>query len=236
MKILILDDERPARSELAYLLSLCAPKAEVLEAQDPHEALALIENHSFDVLFLDINLDSVNGIGFASMIKNKNCNAPIVFATAYGEYAVRAFEVGAIDYIMKPFELSRLEQTMKKVSEHTEQNSKTGIDKISVLGAKSITMVEIKEIIYIETANRSCTIYLKDKKYVSNEALSTFEERLKQHNFFRIHKSFLVNLNYIEEFVPWFNSGYGLRMKHFKENILPIGRSQIKEIRKMFDF
>ena len=101
MRIAVVDDERPARSELKYLVEQCEPEAEIAEADGSEEFLAMLENENFDVCFVDINLGGMNGTTLASMIKRKQPDTLIIFATAFQEYAVKAFEIGAVDYLLK---------------------------------------------------------------------------------------------------------------------------------------
>ena len=115
MKIAIIDDERPARSELRYLLSQVLPEAKIFEADGVKTADALMKEHIFQAIFLDINLGEVSGTVLASAIKEHQKKAAIVFVTAYQEYAVKAFELGAVDYILKPYDLDRIKKTLKRL-------------------------------------------------------------------------------------------------------------------------
>ena len=112
MRIAVVDDERPARSELKYLVEQCEPEAEIAEADGSEEFLAMLENETFDVCFVDINLGGMNGTTLASMIKRKQPDTLIIFATAFQEYAVKAFEIGAVDYLLKPFDYERVKRAM----------------------------------------------------------------------------------------------------------------------------
>ena len=112
MRIAVVDDERPARSELVYLIRQCSPSAEITEADSSDRLMELLNTEVFDVCFVDIDLGGANGTTLASMIKSKVPEAQIIFATAYREYAVKAFELGAADYLLKPFDLDRVKKTM----------------------------------------------------------------------------------------------------------------------------
>ena len=114
MRIAVVDDERPARSELKYLVEQCEPDAEIAEADGSEEFLAMLENETFDVCFVDINLGGMNGTTLASMIKRKQPDTLIIFATAFQEYAVKAFEIGAVDYLLKPFDYERVKRAMER--------------------------------------------------------------------------------------------------------------------------
>lgn len=237
MRIAVVDDERPARSELVYLIRQCSPQAEITEADSSEKLMMLLETEVFSVCFVDIDLGGANGTTLASMIKSKQPNAQIIFATAYQEYAVKAFELGAADYLLKPFDLERVRKTMNRLEERSAETvSAAGcsINKIMVNAGSSFQVLDVADIIYIETEKRSCKIHTKARDYLQNESLNYYEIRLKNCRFFRIHKSYLVNLDDVLEMVPAYNNGYGLRMKYFEKEILPIGRTQLKEFRQMF--
>ena len=253
MKIAVVDDERPARSELVYLIRQCCPEVEIAEADSSERLMELLDEMEIDVCFVDIDLGGANGTTLASLIKNRQPEAKIVFATAYREYAVKAFELGAVDYLLKPFDLERLKKTMNRLEEpgwsggrETEEDVTSGqeeavpaaggleLHKIMVNAGAGFQILDASEIIYIETEKRSCRIHTKEKDYLQNESMNYYETRLKSCRFFRIHKSFLVNLEYVMEMVPGYNNGYSLKMKHFEKNLLPIGRTQLKEFRQMF--
>lgn len=238
MRIAVVDDERPARSELIYLIRQCSPQAEVMEADSSEHLMELLDNETFDACFVDIDLGGANGTTLASMIKNRQPEALIVFATAYREYAVKAFELGAVDYLLKPFDLERVKKSMERLKEKSEERNmrqdSTEIHRLMVNAGASYQVLDISEIVYIETENRACRIHMKDRDYIQNESLNFYESHLRSDRFFRIHKSYLVNLDYVVEMVPGFNNGYSLKMKYFEKERLPIGRTQVKEFRNLF--
>ena len=187
MKIAVVDDERPARSELVYLLRQCSPEAEIREADSSEKLLQLLEEENFDVCFVDIDLGGANGTTLASMIKSRQPEAEIVFATAYREYAVKAFELGAVDYLLKPFDLDRVKKTMKRLEDRewlgrkeikeeaageeavsagaVREESGAGLlgngeflPKIMVSTGSGFQILDAADIIYIETEKRACSL------------------------------------------------------------------------------
>lgn len=242
MKIAIVDDERPARRELIFLLSSICKDAEFLEAGSAEEAVELVNTQKISAFFLDINLGDVKGTTLASIIREKCPRAGIVFVTAYQEYAVKAFELEAVDYIMKPFELKRLEKAVERLKnagcldEETEKRKETVIsDKIVVNGGDRLILIPVNDIIVIEANQRCCILYTKDKSYEETITMNHLEEKLKKWGFYRVHKSYLVNLKYVEELLPSYNNGYAMRMKFYKGQPVPISRSQVKNIRKLYE-
>ena len=239
MQIVIVDDERPARSELRYLVSLCEPDAQITEAENSEEFLELMEKETFDVCFVDINLGGINGTTVASMIKKRMPDASIIFATAFRDYAVKAFEIGAMDYLLKPFDYERVKKTMERIREQMKekpQSSEYEINKIMVNAETGYRVVDAAKIVYIETEKRACKIHMDDGSfYLQNESLNNYENILRKCRFFRIHKSYLINLDYVMEMRVSYNSGYCVVLRHYEKECLPIGRSQIREFRQIFD-
>lgn len=239
MRIAVIDDERPARSELKYLLGQCEPDAEIVEAASGEEFLELIDRDSFDVCFLDIDLGGINGTTAASMLKQRRPDVPVVFATAYRDYAVKAFEIGAADYLLKPFDYERVKKAMERLKEQLKEKPQAPgyeINKIMVNAGTSFHVVDASKIVYIETEKRSCKIHMADGSfYLQNESLNNYENTLRKCRFFRIHKSYLINLDYVMEMQVSYNNGYCVRLKNYESECLPIGRSQVKEFRQIFE-
>ncbi len=242
MQIAIIDDERPAREELKLLLSECLPDAILHLGSSGEEALILLEKEDIDILFLDIQLNDINGTVLVSMIRRGYPNISIVFATAFEEYAAKAFDLNVTDYITKPFSKQRLEQTIQKIiKEQSQLKERTlptpkgmSASKISIQCEKKIVMLDVKEIIYIETNCRNLILHTLHGDYTDTTSLNSYEEKLKPFSFYRTQKSYLINLNYLDEIVPWFNNSYGAKLKCTHGEVLPIGRNQLKELRTMF--
>ncbi len=243
MRIGIIDDEKPARSELIYLIHNVMSEAEIIEMASGEEALELLAKEHFDLLCIDINLGDISGVTLATTARKMFPKIEIVFATAYNNYAETAFEVEAMYYLMKPFSQEKVDYMLKRyqsrhskkrdVSEETEDNKKQKLSKISISIDKKIVMIEISSIVYLEAQNRSCMIYTKNKIYEDGNPLSYFEEKLKYNSFFRIQKSYLINLNYLKEMFPWYNNTYSVRMENYEDKVLPVSRQQIKQLKKI---
>lgn len=243
MKIAVIDDERPSRSELCHLIKEILPDVVIEQADSGYAAMELVTQHQFDAMFLDIHLGDITGTKLSSMLRKIQPDLPIIFATAYDEYALKAFDLGAFDYIMKPFDPKRIEQTIQKL-QHTlhltkdKSSKQEGInmpDKLSVTLDKHVILLDIKDISYIETVDGSCIIHSKQKQYLSTQPLSFFEKRLADYRFFRIHKSYLINLNEIVEFFQWSMGTYCVKLKNYENKNLPISRKQIKLLKDLFD-
>ncbi len=235
MRILIADDEGPARGELRELLSDLVQNAEFTEAASGTEALETISRQEFDVLFVDINLGDIMGTTVASAARKLQPEAAVVFATAYTEYAVKAYEIGAMDYILKPFEPERIAQTLERLRSRIQPNTvQLSSNKLALTVEKKIVVFPVEEIVYIETHNRGSLLHTTTEDIETTFSIGNLEQRLMGHSFFRIHKSFLVNLEYIASISLWQNGSYIMKMKGYEKEFLPIGRSQFKVLKTMF--
>lgn len=243
VRIAVIDDERPARGELRLQISSLLPEAVIEEGDSGAMALTMAGEKDFDLFFLDINLGDIQGTVLANAIKKMQPEAGIVFVTAYSEYAVKAFELEVDDYIMKPFDKKRLKQALDKclALHHPPQAidltpmTKTAQKRVAINSAGKTIFEDVKNIIYIETYNRGCKIYTRDTQYCDNRKIGEYEKILGNTKFFRIHKSYLINLEMVREVFPWGNNAFSLRMKGYDDNILPIGRDKTKLLRQMLE-
>lgn len=236
MKIAIIDDEKPARSELSFLIKEVLTEAEITEIESGEVALDLISRESFDLLCIDINLGDISGTTLASTARKLQPEVEIVFATAYNNYAEKAFEVDAMYYLLKPFTEVKVKQMAEKYllrhGGRQPADNNVALTKIPLNIDKKIILIDISSIVYIESQNRLCVIHTKKKDYKDNNPLSYFEDKLSDKGFFRIQKSFLINMNYVIELYPWFNNTYCVRMDGFQDETLPVSRGQIKNLKK----
>ncbi|MEA5082732.1 MAG: LytTR family DNA-binding domain-containing protein [Lachnospiraceae bacterium] len=245
MRIIVADDELPARKELGHMLEQCIQDVKIDYADSGESVLNILENNTVNVVFVDIHLGDMNGTSLASVIKKLYPNVLIVFATAYENYAVKAFDMEVLDYITKPFDLERLEQTVQKILVKQHQVSVSRLfdltascspEKLPISRGKNVMLINICDIVYIETNGKGVLIHTFSGDYTGNYTLNFYEQRLANQSFYRIQKSYLINLKQLEEIIPWFNNGYCAKMIGFKNENLPIGRNQIKELRQIYLF
>ncbi|MEM1483748.1 LytTR family DNA-binding domain-containing protein [Oscillospiraceae bacterium PP1C4] len=243
MKIAVIDDERPSRSELKHLILEVLPDAVVDEADSGQKAVELASAGDYDALFVDVHLGDIEGTTLSLMLKKLLPRAQIVFATAYDEYAVKAFDMDAVDYIMKPFDPKRVEHALDKISARLAEGTApvrtnemiSPIKKLSISCDKRVVVVDIDVIAYIETDSRNCILHTCQGDYSSTQSLGYFEKKLAPVKFFRIHKSYLVNLQYVVEFCPWFNGMFSVKLKGYEKENLPVSRKQIKKLKEIFE-
>lgn len=223
LKVLVVDDEMLARDELKYLLERTKEVEIIGEADCVEDALEGLMKNKPDIVFLDIQLSDDNGFEIANILKKMKNPPAIVFATAYDRYALQAFEVDALDYILKPFDEERIVQTLKKYKTKQSQiemkQEIKGADvtaemhKLALPIEESIVLVNIEDIVYVGLMDGKVTVKAVRETYVTHDTLVILEKKLPQASFMRVHRSFIANINHITEIQPWFNSTYNLIMK-----------------------
>ncbi len=248
----IVDDEQLAREELAYLLK-SHPEVEVVaQGQNGLEGVNLIKEHEPDLLFLDVQMPGLDGFGVIKKLIEKKVKLPhIVFATAFDQYAVRAFEVNAVDYLLKPFDKSRVAQAVQRVRKRVEtqaapaermeallqslQTRPAQPTKLLVKAQNRLFLVDSQSVIYATIEDGLITVVTSALEGISNyRTIEELQESLDPNLFWRVHRSYLVNINKIREVVPWFKSSYLLKMDDRKQTEVPVSRTQTKRLRELF--
>ncbi len=237
MRIAIIDDEKPARSELEYLIRMFERDADITQISCGEDALDLFAKENFDLLLIDINLGDISGTTLAKTVHRLMPDSEIVFATAYNTYAENAFEVEAMYYLLKPYSEDKVKQMIERFHQRRSVDQpelkRGGIVKIPLTVDKKTFMICLKDVVYIESQNRVSIIHTRDDKYTDTNTLNYYEERLKSKDFLRIQKSYIVNLDYITEISPWFNGTYAVKLKGFDDVVLPVSRKIIKELKDL---
>ncbi|MBV6684482.1 LytTR family transcriptional regulator DNA-binding domain-containing protein [Rossellomorea sp. RS05] len=239
----IVDDEPLARDELAYLLKRTHEVEVIGQAGDVEDALEQIRSHRPDILFLDIELSEESGLMLATEINKMDQPPFIIFATAYDEFALEAFELNAVDYLLKPFGEGRVRQTIAKVRSMMqrsipveEKKSRPNLDtgKFAIATDERIFLIDKDAIVYIGTSEGRTELKTVDSVYQIPEPLSVVEKRLDSPAFLRVHRSYIIQLTCIEEIQPWFNSTYNLIMKDGSK--VPVSRTYVKELKHLIGF
>ncbi|MEH7351725.1 LytR/AlgR family response regulator transcription factor [Gottfriedia acidiceleris] len=242
LKALIVDDEPLARDELAYLLKRSKEVEIVGEADSIRSTLELIQIQEVDVVFLDIQLADESGLELAQKLQDLSHQPAIVFATAFDEYALNAFDLHAIDYILKPFDEIRIQKTIEKLAKLSMKSIKTEVkknppllkqDKLAISVEERILLITFEEIIYIFTQEGKTSVVTDKMTYRLNEPLINLERKLQNTSFTRVHRSYIVNLDKIIEIQPWFNSTYNLIMNDGEK--VPVSRTYTKELKQLFN-
>lgn len=236
--VLIVDDERYSRDELKHLLLQHHSIEVVGEAESGEAALVKALQLKPAVVFLDIDMPKMNGIETAKTLKELKNSPLVVFATAFPTFAVDAFRYDAIDYILKPFDEERIIETVIKLEERLQKipiNEKLiAPSKLAVDNDDGIVYIDPHEILYLYRDERVTKIVGKGAEYETKTPLKDLEIRLKGFNFFRIHKSYIVNLHEVSRLIPWFNGAYHLELKGQKE-WLSVSRNYLKALRSRLE-
>lgn len=256
LKALIVDDEYPARQELRYALSSFDCIEIVGEATNAQEALALIKALDYQVLFLDISMPGMNGLELGAAIQELPRQPQVIFVTAYDEYAVRAFEVNAVDYLLKPVDQARLKKAVDKVLRKfkelqaaemvaaeeaavgaaREADVPLRIDRIPAEKYGKTVLVAEGDIVYAFTEQDYVYIKTYADKLFTRFTLKELEARLNPNIFFRTHRCYIVNLHKVKEIVPFFNGTYNLVVDDQENSEVPVSRAQAKKLRRILGF
>ena len=252
MRVLIVDDELPARSELRYALEALMPEATFCEATNGEEALEFVERKPTDVVFLDINMPGLDGMEVAATIMEGPEPPLIVFATAYDEHALRAFELAALDYVVKPFDERRLAQTVERIGQVLDERALLAQRRETLRGHlrertqgggltklwgerenESWALVDYGDILWIVAESKKVYLHTAaGEKLLVRHTLKQLEPRLSAYNFCRVHKGYLVNLDHVAEIAPWFSGTYVIRMDDESGTEIPMSRRYAAQLKK----
>ena len=255
LRILIADDEQPARSELCFQLEQLDDVEIVDQVADGPRAVALAEELAPDVVLLDIQMPGLTGFEVARQLLDRGVPSHVVFVTAFDQYAIEAFEVSAVDYLLKPVEPARLAQMIQRVrrivaAERDTTNRpivnkelariveyvaerQSRRERLAIKVGERFLLVQAEDIVYASLADEVITIVTGAVSGTSNyRTLDELHSHLDPAAFWRVHRSHVVNINKIKEIVPWFSRNYILRMKDGKGTEIPVSRTQTKRLRK----
>jgi two-component system, LytTR family, response regulator LytT len=255
MQTLIIDDERPAREELAFLLKGIPEVAIIGQGKNGLDAVNLIKEHNPDLVFLDVQMPGLDGFGVIKKLAEKKIKMPqIIFATAFDEYAVQAFEVNAVDYVLKPFDKGRVAKAVQRAKKMIEAQT-SPVERLETLveqlggpkpaeAAKHVKLllkaqqrmflVDAEEMVYASIQDGTITIFTKDAEGVSNyRTIEELQSQLDSERFWRAHRSYLVNIDHIKEVVPWFKSSFMLKMSDKRTSEIPVSRAQTRRLREL---
>lgn len=249
-KALIVDDEAPARSELRFLLEEAGGVEVVGEAGSSSEALQLIAAIDYDVVFLDIEMPGLNGIELARALASTGRSPAVIFVTAYSEHALKAFEVAAVDYLVKPVGIERLRQAVARAAagmtaqapgtiaapaaaaapataipdEASPESSTPRIERVPVEKGGRTLLIPAEDILYVEAEDDYSRVYTAEGRYLSALSLTTLETRLEPLGFFRVHRSYLVDLARVREVLPMYGGMLVLRLSDEAGTKIPVSR------------
>jgi two-component system, LytTR family, response regulator LytT len=254
LNTIIVDDEKPAREELAYLLKGFPDVNVIGQGKNGVEAVALIKEHAPDLVFLDVQMPGLDGFGVLKKLVERKVKVPhVVFATAFDHYAVQAFDVNAVDYVLKPFDKARIAKAITRArkmldtptmaTERLEQLvNQLGTTKLAaqpvkllVQAQQKLLLVDAQDLVFATIEAGSISMVARDTEGRSNyRTLEELYAALDSDSFWRPHRSYLVNIHHIKEVVPWFKSSYMLKMSDKKRTEIPVSRAQLKRLHELF--
>jgi two-component system, LytTR family, response regulator LytT len=261
LKAVVVDDEQLARDELGYLLGRLGGIEVIGQAGNGLEALTTIDRLRPDVVFLDVQMPGLTGFEVARRMLDTRAASQIIFVTAYDQHAIEAFEVNAVDYLLKPVEPARLEVALDRARRRvsvertlgrtadpaaagvntaalekivelvTERQSRR--ERLAIKVGERFMLVQAEDVIYASLGDDGIAVVTEQHAGTSNyRTLDELQDRLDPSVFWRVHRSHLVNINKIKEIVPWFSRNYILRMKDAKTTEIPVSRTQTKRLRE----
>ncbi len=252
LRTVVVDDEQLARDELCFLLQQLPGIEVVAQAGDGPEALRVIAEQGPDLVMLDVQMPGLTGFEVARRLVQSAADSHLVFVTAYDRHAIEAFDVNAVDYLLKPVEMTRLVTAVERVRkrrvlDRPAQTTPANLDRVlELLGARQnrreqlavkvgdrFLLIHSEEVVHASVEDDVITIVTNSLSGTSNyRTLDELQARLDPEVFWRVHRSHLVNINKIREIVPWFSRNYILKMRDTKGSEIPVSRSQTRRLRE----
>ena len=231
MKAIIVDDERLARKELTKLLSEF-PQIEIIkECDSAEEAIVEVDKLKPDVVFLDIHMPGKDGFG---VLEELDYTPHVIFVTAYDEYAIKAFEVNALDYLLKPIQTDRLKEAISKINiEPIDVNSdRLGENhQVFVKDGEKCWFVRLGDVPMFESEGNYVRVYFDNNKPLILKSLNNLANKLDENTFFRANRKFIINLNWVDKIESWFNGGLMVKLKNGEQ--IEISRRQASKFKEM---
>ncbi len=249
MRVILVDDEKTVLNELEYCLGKRSDIEIIATFTDPVKAIEAAKNLKYDAAFLDIDMPVLNGLNVAIELMESNINTGIVFVTAFNDYAVKAFELNAVDYVLKPIDKNRLEKSVEKLIKSQEGKpiaKKALMDrlgriekcirqdtvKLAAYDDEEIIFIKICDILHFEASLGKTHIKTLSGNYKVKDTLDALEAKLSDYGFFRCHRSYIINLRHISKLSPMFNNNYLLLLEGSSEKI-PVSRNVIHELKEI---
>lgn len=240
-KTILIEDERLAREELKSLLKDYHEIEVIGEAKNGEEGLQMVKSLKPDLIFLDINMPGMNGF---EMIKQLDEIPRVIFVTAYDEYALKAFEVNALDYILKPVDPERLRDAVQKISSNEDdfisssqvlvsrkERVLTGTDRVFIKDGEKCWFIELSKVRMLESDGNYVKVYFDNFRPLILRSLNSFEDRLDPECFFRANRKYIINLQWISSIENWFNGGLQVELKEGEK--VEISRRQAIRFKEM---
>jgi DNA-binding LytR/AlgR family response regulator len=236
MNVLVVDDEKPAREELIWLLEQCEGVLVTGQASTAEEALKLVKSEEIDVVFLDVDMPGIGGMRLAELLHETEGAPAVIFVTAYQHHAVDAFGVAALDYVLKPVRLERLQKAVsraRKTRETPTSRPAKPLTRISVEERGSYRVIPVEDILFFESEDGIVVVQTRHKRYITDFSLKFLEQNLDLDVFFRSHRSYIVRLDAIESIAPWGAGTYRLILDRESDLGVPLARARATELKAL---
>ena len=248
LRVLIADDDAGMRTVMRHIIDKVDGFKLVGEAEDGEDTLEKVETLRPQVVFLDVEMPKITGVDCARTIQDMNPATVIIFATAHDAYMSDAFEVYAFDYLVKPFKVERVVQTLERIRERLvcptpsqeEMPHAVSVDRKTIDGRlmlrhrEGVSFIDLNDILLVQREDRATVLYTRDDgRYVTGDSLAEMEDRLPKDVFFRCHKSYIINLNHIKDITPYGRWTYVVRLQGTKHDAL-ITHEKYEELEQLF--
>lgn len=236
MNVIVVDDEQPAREELIWLLEQCEGVAIVGQASGAQEALALVKAQEVDLVFLDIDMPGIGGMRLAELLDDIEAGPEVIFVTAYEHHAVDAFSVAALDYVLKPARLERLQKAVSRARKKVEApvaRSTKSLSRISVEERGAYRVIPIDDILFFESEDGIVVVQTRQKRFITDFSLKFLEQNLDPDVFFRSHRSYIIRLDAIESIAPWGAGTYKLILDRENDLGVPLARARATDLKAL---
>lgn len=249
LRVLIADDDAGMRTVMKHIIDRVSGFSLAGEAENGEEALEMVEKRKPHVVFLDVEMPVMSGVDCARAIQDMNPSTVIIFATAHDAYMSDAFEVYAFDYLVKPFKVERVTQTLERIRERLltrgspaedvpkaiTANRKPVDGRLMLRHREGVSFIDLNDILLVQREDRATVLYtrVEDGRYVTGDSLGEMEERLPKDAFFRCHKSYIINLNHIKDITPYGRWTYVVRLHGTKHDAL-ITHEKYEELEQLF--
>lgn len=237
LRAMIVDDEAPARSELRFLLEQTGKIGTISEASSVRSAIETLMGGRVDVVFLDISMPGASGMQLAEALRKLKNPPAVVFVTAYSDHALEAFDVDAVDYLMKPVEEDRLDRAIEKVLQRVKPSAPepaakpAAVERIPVEKGGRKVLIPVEQIRYIMAKDDYSCIFTQDDRFLSTTSLAQFEAKLSDFGFFRVHRRYIVNLSHVEDVEVIPSGAIQLGVTGVEERI-PVSRRRVVPLKK----
>ncbi|HGH7174736.1 TPA: LytR/AlgR family response regulator transcription factor [Bacillus wiedmannii] len=237
MKILLIMEEAEERRSLAEKFTENIRNIECFEVNTGTESLFIMKKHTPDFVFLNSKLLDGTGFEYASLLREVNCYTKLIFMGEDIEESITAFRFQAFYYLLRPFREEDLQFLLYRMCKEQGEKAKSYLRKLPIEGQEGIRYIFPEDIVYVSKnkENKTVSIYTTNNQYISTYTLQELENRLNAYDFLRVHKSYLINMSYVQELKPYYNGTYNLYLDKYDEQPIPVSRNYVKRLRNKIE-